>query len=151
MKVYEIHPGLYQRGLFDGYSDARKEAFLDALGIRMVACLVAKPDEPLRRIMEAAGSEYVYLPIPDGKLEAGTVERLREVACRQATLIRGGAAVVNHCRAGRNRSALLSALTYRILTGSTGQEARLAVQKARPAALANEHFCAYLDSLGRPQ
>ena len=92
--------------------------------------------------------DYRFFPVPDGRIT--DAERWHKIARDEAAVIRAGGAVLNHCRAGRNRSALLSALTYRELTGCTGRDARIHLQRVRPNALANQYFCQYLDALGEP-
>ena len=59
-------------------------------------------------------------------------------------------AVVIHCRAGRNRSGLLSALVVRELLRIDGARALAHVQQARPRAIANEAFADYLKELPAP-
>jgi protein-tyrosine phosphatase len=143
---WEILPGkLYQRGLFGPAPVEAKVAALREGNVGAMAVLVRKPDPEVAAWLEAEGGVYVYRPISDGKnVEVGFLEML---ACEMAQVIRGGKAVITQCRAGRNRSGLLSALIIRELEGVSGAEALAHVQRIRPNALYNPHFCEYLRSL----
>lgn len=141
----EILPGkLYQRGLFDRWPREQKAAIIAQGKIGAVACLVRRHDPDMQELL---GKQYIYFPISDGKV---IPRGLEFVAYDLAQYIRLGRGVIVHCRAGRNRSGLLSALVVREVTGCTGEEALAHVQRARPNALANPHFCAYLRSLDAP-
>lgn len=145
----EILPGLlYQRGLFSKWPLARKIEAVEKGNVGAVVCLVKHPDPEFERQFQVRGGWYVYRPISDGKIiERGLLELL---AFDLAQVIRKGKAVIVQCRAGRNRSGLLAALVVREVEGCTGAEALEHVQRARPNALANPHFCAYLRSLEAP-
>lgn len=141
----EILPGqLYQRGLFDHWTRAQKVRLLNEGRIGAMACLVKRYDQDMAELL---GSQYIYRPISDGKVIDPIMPLL---AFDLAQGIRYGWAVLVQCRAGRNRSGLLAALVVREMTGCSGSEALEHVQRARPNALANEHFCAYLRSLEAP-
>ena len=144
MKFHEILPGkLYQRGLTDEHAIPD----LERLGVVAVACMVKAPSPGVREWLETSGRNYYYLPIPDGKMTKPVL--LGELAVELAANLKRGA-VVTHCRAGRNRSALVSALVVREYLGVTGLEAMRIVAEARPRALANEHFRQYLGALPAP-
>ena len=138
----EILPGqLYQRGLFDKWPIEKKIAMIIQGRIGAVVCLVNRRDIEMIQLL---GRNYIFYPVSDGK----TVNRgLEFIASDLAQVILGGKAVIVHCRAGRNRSGLLSALVVREVLGCSGSQALAHVQRTRPNALANGHFCAYLRSL----
>lgn len=141
IRAAEILRGhLYQRGYVSGkHADALREA-----GFTCVANLTNQPDLVLMGALGAAGGTYLFLPMADGKKIPPQAEPLaRELARR----IRAGEKVLVHCRAGRNRSGLVTALTVRNLLGCSGADALAHVQERRPRALANEHFATYLRSL----
>lgn len=142
---HEILPGrLYQRGLFPaGWSDERKGALLDKHNVRVFVTLVNKVDEGVQRWMWEHGRNYIYHPIPDGK---NVDEVMLPLARKVAMIMDHGGSAVTQCRAGRNRSALLSVLVLRELGHSTEGAINL-VRQQRPRALANEHFEAWLRAL----
>ncbi len=139
---WEILPGkLYQRGLFpSGYSYDRKLALLEVFRVGLVVQLVRGEDTDLRE--HAWGSRdfaYVYNPIPDGR----SIPDLSTLAKEGRETIEAGQAVLTMCRAGRNRSGLLSGLILKEL-GYTGEQAIQLIQQQRPLSLYNEHFCDHL-------
>jgi hypothetical protein len=143
MKLHAIIPGqLYQRGLMNGHGFER----LAELGVDTVACVVRKPNSHLEDWIKARGGRYVYAPFADGKQ---VPEWLPELAGYLAERAKMGAVVI-HCRAGRNRSGLLSALVVRELLRIDGARALAHVQQARPRAIANEAFADYLKELPAP-
>jgi protein-tyrosine phosphatase len=143
MKFHEIIPGkLYQRGLMD----ERCIPDLEHMGVVAVANMVKPHSYELKSWLEARGGGYYYFPIPDGKMDCSDLNRL--VLALTERLEQG--AVVVHCRAGRNRSGLVSALIVRQYLNVTGLEAMQQVELNRPRALANEHFRDYLRSLEAP-
>lgn len=144
MRFYEIYPGLYQRGATYRLPTEQVLAELKARNITTVVCLIKKYDRGVMFGVEEWKGKYWYRPISDGK----TIDPLLpQLALRCAERIREGDAVLSHCAAGRNRSALLSALIVRELTGMSGAEAMSLVRERRPNSLANVHFAAYLDAL----
>lgn len=144
MKLHEIIPGkLYQRGEFQNH--AGRVALLRAKNIHVIVSMYGEPDP----VLQGNGFTYIHLPIPDGKLD--DPKPLLDAALRAYRMMRlMDCAALVHCHAGRNRSGLVSALIVRHVLKCTGAEARRLVQHRRPNALANPHFCAYLDSLGAP-
>jgi protein-tyrosine phosphatase len=141
MKIYPIMSTmLYQRGAFAHLGD--KVETLRRLGVEVVVCCITPYDADLEGVVE-----YVHVPFADGQLRNDIPVR---TAALVADRIKAGRPVLVHCRGGRNRSALVSALTIRELTGCTGAEALARVRRARPGALANEHFARYLHELAAP-
>lgn len=145
MKVHTILPGLYQRGRTDGLGLAEKVAGCRELGITGAVNLYSKADGELAGVVE-----YWHIPIADGELVGETAAMLDGVARMiKHSMSRGGGWMVQ-CRAGRNRSGLLSALVVRQVLGLNGEMALELVRQRRPRAVANPHFEAYLASLGEP-
>lgn len=144
MRFYEIIPGLYQRGATYRLPTEQVLEELDSRNITTVVCLIRKYDRGVMFGMEQRKGRYWYKPIPDGKTIDPIIPQL---AVRCADQIRGGGGVLSHCAAGRNRSALLSALIVREIQGVSGAEAMALVRERRPNSLANEYFAAYLDAL----
>jgi hypothetical protein len=143
VKLHAIIPGhLYQRGLTNGRGFER----LAALGVDTVACVVRKPDPELEAWVTERGGKYVYAPFSDGKEVPEWLPNLASYLAKRAE----SGAVVIHCRAGRNRSGLLSALIVRELLHLDGETALEHVRQARPRAIANEHFADYLKGLPAP-
>jgi protein tyrosine phosphatase (PTP) superfamily phosphohydrolase (DUF442 family) len=143
MKVHTILPGLYQRGAFHTLPQERKLAELAALNVRMVVCCCGDYDHDLD-----GSVTYAHIPFPDGKYVP--TKLLAQPVAQAVDTIKAGAAVLAHCRAGRNRSALFSALVVREVLRVTGAEAVRHVRAGRPNAFGNEHFAAYLETLGAP-
>lgn len=147
MVGHEIIPGLYQRGMFKRYSLPRKLALLESANIGLVVCMIKDKDEELEVAMPELGLTYLWCPIPDGKLTPEDLRHVGWAASEVSSAILNGQGVIVHCRAGRNRSALVSALAVREMERTTGREAIDIVRIGRPNSLANEHFVAYLEGL----
>lgn len=149
MKVYEIIPGLYQRGRIHHFGVDLKRVELQKKDIRDVVALAPNhPDPDLEFLDDLGIIRYKHLPIPDGRLQIP--ETLLELGRVLAGRIEAGTGVLVMCNAGRNRSGLLSALIVRERLGISGERALEVVQRQRPNALANENFCAFLVSLPTP-
>lgn len=93
---------------------------------------------------------YVFWPIIDGPLlpDLSALEALTDAACR---LVRGGHRVLVHCHQGKSRSGLFNAMVLMKLRGIDGRTAIAMVRQARPGALGNEAFTAYLEGLPAPK
>lgn len=144
MKIYEIVPGkLYQRGEFMDFPREIKLSELRRRGIDIVINVWSKSDKEISEEM----FRYIHWPLPDGELRACDKQFLSGVAMWVVGDISDGHRVLVHCHAGRNRSALVSALLVRQLFGMSGAQAIEYVRERRPNALANEHFCNYLRGL----
>jgi protein-tyrosine phosphatase len=137
MRLYKVCDGLYIGGT------PRDLGEVSGNGIGAVVALHG-PD----RSAEAAehGLGYWHLPLPDGRVRPGLLQERVELVTK---LARDGGVLV-HCRAGRNRSALVAALAYAQLTGCTGAMALAHVRAVRPRAVANPHFEAYLTKFVGP-
>jgi len=144
MKLHEILAGrIYQRGIPSG--DRRATELLDA-GVGVVVNLTNVHDAEL-----AADSRFLYVrnPIADGSdPPMPALERMARALAPTAT---NGRAILVHCRAGRNRSALFSALLLREIQGVSGAEAAERVQAGRPGSLANDEFLERLRRLPAPR
>lgn len=140
----EILPGVFQRGEFRKRPSSWKLAQLKRLGVGVVVCLINQSDPDLHR---ALGKRYVHLPIPDGRVvePLTLLARVKEVG----DWIEGGGRVLVHCRAGRNRSSLFSALLAVRLRRMSGRQAAILLRERRPNALANEHFVRFLERVER--
>lgn len=144
MKMTEVHPGLFIRGRSDQLPAEDKLKALRAAGVTLVVNLWSKPDPDLAWFYRGG---YVHYPIPDGRLGPATATLLTVIAARAMGTIQSGGKVLVQCHAGRNRSAMLAAIVVRALTGKAGSEALAAVRAARPNAVANPEFEAYLTQL----
>lgn len=141
MKMYEILPGrLYQRGHIDHLPAVEVQEALRKHNIGVVVNLHNRPSGNLGRVL------YIHWPIPDNKLPDEIT--LKALANLLASIIQWShKAVLVHCNAGRNRSALLSALIVRAIHEISGKEAMEFVQGKRPNALANPHFVEFLERI----
>ena len=145
MKLYEIVPGkVYQRGEFMDFPREFKLKELRKHGIDIVVNVWSRPDMEISQEM----FRYIHWPIPDGELRDSDRRFLEGMALRVAgDILHEDHKVLVHCHAGRNRSALVSALLVRQLLDLSGEQAIEYVRERRPNALANEHFCNYLKGL----
>jgi protein-tyrosine phosphatase len=138
MRVYEILPNLFQSAYTRQLKDAACADFVAHYGFTGIVNLWTLPDERMRSLV----ADYVHCPIPDGKtISPARVSRAVDAVCQQVSA--GGYCLV-HCRGGRNRSALVVALTLKRQLGFSGGRAIEWIQAARPGALANEHFVRYI-------
>lgn len=142
MRLYPVISSLlYQRGAFAHLPD--KVESLRHYGIEVVVCLWRRDDPDLRGVVE-----YLHWPMSDGKNPQP--ERADGIARVIVSGLRSARPTLVHCQGGRNRAGLVNALVLREYLGITGAEAAARVRRARPGALANEHFYAYLQGLGAP-
>lgn len=139
----EIIPGLYQSGMFDFWPH------LAARGIRIVANMETALDPDCSMRHESDGIIYLHYPFEDGPLPRD-IARLNWFADGLATAVECGWPVLSHCGAGLNRSGLVSALIVRRVLNITGAKAVRVVRAARPWALSNQNFAAYLETLPAP-
>jgi protein-tyrosine phosphatase len=86
---------------------------------------------------------FVHWPIEDGDLPDW--DRASLVAGTVVNAVKLGLEVLVHCHEGRNRSALVTALALRELTGCSGEDAVAVLRAARPGVLSNSVFA---DALG---
>jgi ADP-ribosyl-[dinitrogen reductase] hydrolase len=114
-------------------------ALLEAPGIRVVFDLDGGLDHGVPTL--PGHTLYIYFPIHDG--EVPDRDRLHALAVMGAALVRAGQAVLSHCGAGYNRSALLAGLIL-VELGWSGAAALERLRERRPGALFNEEFAAYV-------
>lgn len=113
-------------------------AALKVAGVDVLVCALTAAereelglaDEP--RAAEAAGLQYVAIPIPDRTIpDLPTIlPALRTLAAQ----LRDGSHITTHCRAGIGRSSLLAAALL-ILNGTTPDAAWSAIERARGLAV----------------
>lgn len=141
--VKEIIPKrLYQRGEFWKLASLIKAGAIHSLGVGSVVCLTNKRDRDMEELL---GTRFVYLPIPDGKVVNRGV--LFSTAVLVGDWMEEGTKVLCHCRAGRNRSSLFSALLAIRLLGISGRESVKYLREKRPRALDNDHFVEFLEGI----
>jgi protein-tyrosine phosphatase len=87
---------------------------------------------------------YIYFPFEDRHLP--DLHKLHNVARLGANLVAGGSRVLSHCHMGHNRCALVAGVILTYL-GMSGEQALERVRQRRPAALYNEEYARYLQSL----
>lgn len=93
------------------------------------------------------GVEVWHCGFEDATLNPALIEAVNNVADDVAFQVQQGAKVLVTCRAGINRSALVTALALRRLTGVSGKDAMAQVRAARFGALINPFFSRYLSRL----
>lgn len=141
--VWEIIPGgLYQRGMINRTVNGKRVG-LEHYGIQHVISLAPRAiDTDLRPLVKS----HIHHSIADG-LTVQWGPWLLETAAQLARLVEHGEAVMTMCRAGRNRSGLMSALIAREVLFLSGEEALQLVRRERPNALANPAFERWLKEL----
>ena len=141
LKVYSIIENkLYQRGEFIKYPIDYKLNQLNRLNIRIVVNMIGNFDSELNKYINC-----IHIPIPDNKVMNGETLILRAKYISKFINENDCAALV-HCHAGRNRSALMSALVCMDYLGITGVQAVELLRIKRPNALANDNFVKFLES-----
>lgn len=118
-----------------------KRDYLSALGVSCVVCLTTGRDPDLDVLL---GEGYVYSPFPDGRVDPEVFRRVIGKAVDVGDLMESGGSVLTHCRAGRNRSALFSALLVVRLLCVSGADSIRVLQTRRPKSLHNEKFVDFL-------
>jgi protein-tyrosine phosphatase len=106
-----------------------------------------------RDTFDHPGVEVWHCGFEDGPLTPAIIDAVNDLADDVAEQWKQGRAILITCRAGINRSALVTALAYRRITGSSGAQAMAAVRAVRPGALINPFFSRYLarlPAIGRP-
>src|SRR3954447_20121138 len=133
----EVVPGLWQGG-----HDVRSQS--------STACVVGDEFDlvvslaPREGYGPAAGVEHVVVRLADAGLDAGTAQRVADVADRVATAVADGRRVLVRCSGGLNRSGLVVASAL-VRLGRPPDEAVALVRAARGLwALTNPGFASYL-------
>ena len=109
--------------------------------------LVLAAEEYTPSCFEAQGIRVFYAQLDDAIPSQEELDRANQIASAVTREYVRGKRVLITCYMGLNRSGLITALVLRRAYGLTGPEAIRAVRAARPHALGNRHFCAYLESL----
>ncbi|MBY6187752.1 dual specificity protein phosphatase family protein [Marinobacter hydrocarbonoclasticus] len=125
-------------------------AVLAAAGVAAVVTTLT--DEELTRFgiptlkeeVEAAGMQWVHLPVKDKSLpDSGFDARWAEVRETLTALMESGRRVSVHCRGGTGRTGLVAAKLL-LDSGADWQETLERVREARPGALEHESQLGYL-------
>jgi protein-tyrosine phosphatase len=132
----KIAPRLWQG------ADPPKGGLLRQLGFRVLVLCAEECQYPPSAF---PGIRIINAPMDDAWYVAS--ETARRGANQAAELWRRGAPVLITCHMGLNRSGLVSALTLRAITGCSGNQAMLAIQRKRPNALYNKAFQTFLKRL----
>jgi protein-tyrosine phosphatase len=148
MKVHTIIPGLYTRGEFRKVQRGKKVTALNMLGVKVVVACYGDYDTDFKHPEVDGMIRYWHIPFADGKLIP--TQLLARPVEDAAAALRRKEGVLVHCHAGRNRAGLVAALIVREMYGVTGVEALRLVRDARPNAVANPAFEAYLEGLKMP-
>jgi len=121
-------------------------ALLRAMGIDMLV-LCAQEHQPASLLFREI--EVVYAPLDDDKRFPTEVEWsvATDAARKAAEAIKAGRTVLVTCWMGKNRSALVTALTLHMLTGWSGRDIIKHIKKVRPQALTNDYFVRILSKV----
>lgn len=109
--------------------------------------LVLAAEEYTPSCFESQGVQVYYAKLDDAIPSREELARANQIADDVTRRYLRGDRVLITCYMGLNRSGLITALVLRRAYGMTGAEAVRAVRAARPHALGNAHFVAYLESL----
>lgn len=141
LEADEIVPGLYQGSIPpDG-------GILHDSGISAVV-LCAKEWQPAAKLFK--GVDVIHAPNDDDRKRDPTRQELRtaiRAAQDVARRLDSGQSVLVTCKAGLNRSGLVSALALHFWKGWSGVECASLVQRKRPNALFNQGFVRVLHRL----
>lgn len=96
------------------------------------------------------GVDLWHCGFEDAPLSRETFAALESLAEAVVDEWSRGRSILITCALGLNRSALVAALAYRLLSGTTGAAAAQRVREVRPGALFNPSFARYLDELPAP-
>jgi hypothetical protein len=127
------------QGLFQGGRPPTGPAVAEAGFTELILC--AREFQPGAR--DFPGVYVVHAPNSDDLVSPPTPERLQgaiRAAGRAPACIRRGGRVLAPCRAGLNRSGLVSALTLHLLLKIPGAHAVQIVQAQRVGSLFNPRF-----------
>ena len=143
MKAIEVLDGLWIRGrLNSALTTQQAVAELKELGITSVLSVHPQGDTMLLGQNEI---DYKHVPLSDGKKIPDVIEELADWVYERvpSTLVM--------CRAGRNRSGLIVALTIMRIKKVSGPVALDVLRNKRPRAIANPAFEKYLLGLEAPK
>lgn len=139
IKLVQVHDRLFIRGAL---SDHVLPADMEAVGVDKLYSLLARGQPSL-----LGWKGYRHVPMADGRQ---IPQGVHAVAGMVVNDIWAGHAVLVACLQGRNRSGLVVALALRLLCGISGVQAVQVLREARPTALSNATFEAYVMGLGAP-
>jgi hypothetical protein len=132
------------------WQGSRPECGTDLHGFLGIDVLVLAAEEHHPAASCFRGVRVFYAALDDSgpPPTADELRQANEVAVQVATRYVRGDRVLITCHAGLNRSGLITALVLRHAYGLSGRQAVAAVRAARPQALGNAYFRAYLEGLG---
>jgi protein-tyrosine phosphatase len=145
LKVYEICPGLYQRGVFINYPIETKLQLIGRYNIHIIVNLWHTTDTEL--VPHVWKYVHRYFPDSEASFDWNTKQWFLRMATSLARLMDKQYNVLVHCYGGNNRSGLLSALIMRELFEMTGEEAMQWIQGIKPRALHNKLYQQFLRDL----
>jgi len=133
LDINQIAPNLFQG------ANPPKGDVLHAQGFTSLVLCAREWQAPAK---EYANLKVTHAPMEDGPyIPKATAHRAAKFAAAE---VAKGHKTLIVCNMGWNRSGLVSALTLWNLTGDPGVDCLWQVQAARPRALCNRYFAAYL-------
>lgn len=140
--AHKIAPGLWMG------SKPHPGSMLRSHGIDIVV-LCAMEHQPSAEWFP--GVEVARIFLDDAELDGADAFAAMHLASQLAKEIKCGRTVLVTCRQGRNRSGLVTALTFAQLTGCSGLDAVEAVRRRRHApsgpVLSNHHYTTALSTI----
>lgn len=88
--------------------------------------------------------EVLHCPIDDAELTRDELQRVRRCSKTIAHRLSSGHRVLVTCQMGINRSALVTAMAMKRLTGWPAEKIISTIRLGRKGALSNEHFQGYI-------
>ena len=140
-KLIQVYERLFVRGHTLGIKPDVMLRVLQRHDVRAVVNVSLRKDADLEAAGRLIGLVYRYAPMSDSRLV--DVAAVRLLAADVARYMLGGGVVV-HCDSGRNRSLLVVALALRASTVLTPAQIVQQLRSARPDALANKTFEAFV-------
>jgi protein-tyrosine phosphatase len=148
LKVLEPYPGVFVRGrINEHWPEERVLKELNELDVGYVLSVFGGRTPSLERASADGLIRYRHEPLSDGRV---IDKPLVNALALEVVEAYANANVLINCRAGRNRSQFIVALTLMNLLNVNGATAISIVRAAKPIALANPWFEAYLRSLPAP-
>lgn len=143
-KPWQITPWLFVSRDTNGYTDESKKRFFAENNITRVVCMTKRTTDEYVRTHPTI--KWVPLRINDTEVTPEVELQLNDEVFRILKEHWTGGATLVHCYGGRNRSMLLAAMCLKADQGMTGLQAVEELRRARPEALINEKFYAFLST-----
>ncbi len=141
--MFKLAENLFIRAHTRTIETERLRRDLRNAGIKTVVCVAPRNDPRFYGANSGFDVAYRHVPFSDSSFIPEHL--LTPLVKSLAEEVKAGRAVMIHCNAGRNRSALVAALVL-VQLGMNAYSTVKHIRKIRPRALANPAFSRYLES-----